>query len=377
MSFSLRRSSTSTSPQPPFETQQLSYSLRSRRKETTPHQAPGTQFRNKQLDISTESHDSDSVDSDDEAAKHVVKGTGPDQNSNLNFKWWQKGYLRYYSFHEVPRYLQDNPDIHGHYRAFYSFKENWISLIHCHNETVNSWCHLLAGLFALTISLCATQGLTLRVLNLTDAMDKLMIALFGALATFTFWTSGLYHLHLSHSQESYILFGCWDYAGISATVAGSSITVLYYLWYCEPVIRGFWLTLVVAVNMVGVIGPNFNFWPTPEFRPIRSMLYILSATISGSPVFHYAYIHGYSALPLARDNIALPMMCLSNCMYLIGVAIYMTRFPESVWPGRFDIWGASHQVWHLCVVAAVVAHLYCVFGLIEWRHEFGSCVASF
>ena len=31
-------------------------------------------------------------------------------------------------------------------------------------------------------------------------------------------------------------------------------------------------------------------------------------------------------------------------MYVTGLLFYGFHFPECVWPGRFDSWGASHQV---------------------------------
>jgi len=38
----------------------------------------------------------------------------------------------------------------------------------------------------------------------------------------------------------------------------------------------------------------------------------------------------------------------------LGLAFYLTHFPESVWPGRFDVLGHSHQWWHFSVSAAAL-----------------------
>lgn len=38
-------------------------------------------------------------------------------------------------------------------------------------------------------------------------------------------------------------------------------------------------------------------------------------------------------------------------MYGIGFAFYLSKFPESRWPGKFDIWFHSHQWWHVFVVS--------------------------
>jgi adiponectin receptor len=33
-----------------------------------------------------------------------------------------------------------------------------------------------------------------------------------------------------------------------------------------------------------------------------------------------------------------------------GVVVYVLRWPERRWPGRFDIVGQSHQLWHVFIL---------------------------
>ena len=46
---------------------------------------------------------------------------------------------------------------------------------------------------------------------------------------------------------------------------------------------------------------------------------------------------------------------LSYSLYALGIVFYISRFPERLFPGRFDLLGASHQLWHCCVVLAAQA----------------------
>ncbi len=41
-------------------------------------------------------------------------------------------------------------------------------------------------------------------------------------------------------------------------------------------------------------------------------------------------------------------------LYVLGFVFYALGYPERAWPGRFDFALHSHQLWHLCVVAAVL-----------------------
>jgi len=50
----------------------------------------------------------------------------------------------------------------------------------------------------------------------------------------------------------------------------------------------------------------------------------------------------------------LPPLVAMLGFYALGFFFYRSRFPECRWPGRFDIWFHSHQLWHLCVVLAIL-----------------------
>ena len=40
--------------------------------------------------------------------------------------------------------------------------------------------------------------------------------------------------------------------------------------------------------------------------------------------------------------------------YGLGFVFYITRFPESKFPNRFDLFGSSHQFWHVAVLTAAI-----------------------
>lgn len=50
-----------------------------------------------------------------------------------------------------------------------------------------------------------------------------------------------------------------------------------------------------------------------------------------------------------------------------------TRFPESVRPGTFDIYGSSHQIFHILVVMATAVHLAGVLEAIEYNYYNRQC----
>ena len=59
---------------------------------------------------------------------------------------------------------------------------------------------------------------------------------------------------------------------------------------------------------------------------------------------------------------SLPFYLLMGASYLGGLAIYVHKWPESKYPGRFNIWGHSHQLWHLC---ALVGMFWTYYGAVN------------
>jgi adiponectin receptor len=44
--------------------------------------------------------------------------------------------------------------------------------------------------------------------------------------------------------------------------------------------------------------------------------------------------------------------------YIFGCLLYILRFPERFWPGKFDFVGSSHQIFHIMVFVGVALHHY-------------------
>ncbi len=48
--------------------------------------------------------------------------------------------------------------------------------------------------------------------------------------------------------------------------------------------------------------------------------------------------------------------------------------PERWWPGAFDLAFHSHQLFHVCVVAAAAVHYRGVRIMLAWRDSTGGCL---
>lgn len=44
------------------------------------------------------------------------------------------------------------------------------------------------------------------------------------------------------------------------------------------------------------------------------------------------------------------------------------RWPERSFPGKLDIWGSSHQIFHVCVLLAAATHFYGMAKAFDYHH---------
>ncbi|KAJ3120182.1 hypothetical protein HK098_004797 [Nowakowskiella sp. JEL0407] len=398
--------------------------LRQRRKSHVHgSESPRLEFRKRRVSIAFEISSGDllqsklfttEIDSADNIADHADVWKDDTRINEKTWRrglpWWHKNRLTFYKFNQLPLFLQDNPDIFGGYRAYYSFSEIWISLFHFHNESNNIWSHMLSFVYFLTLSYTIlntspsgnSPHLTLspqypnssstsfrdnwenwtpsspRIINLhpnSHFSDQIVIAtyLFCAMCCFVF--SSLFHLHLCHSPRILHAFGCLDYSGISFLTLGSTFTVAYYLFYCHWEWQLFWLSILTICNIGGVLGPAFSIWVTPRFRPFRTLIYVISGVMGILPVTHYflwSLISGEHASSKMLDvppvvGFWIKGIGFSGGSYLIGASIYVARIPERIFPGYFDYVGSSHQIWHLFVFLGAYSHFYFSIWMLNWR----------
>jgi adiponectin receptor len=49
------------------------------------------------------------------------------------------------------------------------------------------------------------------------------------------------------------------------------------------------------------------------------------------------------------------------------------RIPERFKPGRFDIVGCSHQIFHILVVLATAVHLIGILSAFDYNYHYRTC----
>ena len=107
-----------------------------------------------------------------------------------------------------------------------------------------------------------------------------------------------------------------------------------------------------------------------QYRSFRLSVFVLTGLSAIFPI-----VHAYSLFPLEQLNqqSGIPYYYAEGGLLLLGALVYGSRFPEKLYPGRFDMWGSSHQIFHVLVVLATSVHLVGLINALEWNHIHQRC----
>ncbi|RHX98901.1 hypothetical protein DYB37_006368 [Aphanomyces astaci] len=178
--------------------------------------------------------------------------------------------------------------------------------------------------------------------------------------------SSIYHLLWVQSAAASVVFIQLDYSGIILMIAGSFFPLIYYSFYCTPNLLYMYLGIISALAVACLVASVCT-----SNQAIRSGMFLSLGFFALVPIGHLVWKHG-----IWDDHIQIfvkPLVAM-GVLYLVGATIYGTRFPERYFPGHFDVWGHSHQLWHICVVAAALIHYNSAMQHYEWRWQTGCAV---
>ena len=195
-------------------------------------------------------------------------------------------------------------------------------------------------------------------LNLEERKKKelarwpLYIIIFSAIFCLSF--SAIFHLFGVINEKYFNILNRFDYGGISLLISGSCFPPYYYFFYYSTLFKYLYLILISVLGVGTFLYSLTDDFNKPKRRALRGTLFLIFGLCSGVPIMHMAffgdYIEGYG------DDIILLNWYLGGISYIIGALFYILRFPEKKFPGKFDYFGASHQIFHVLVFFGALFH---------------------
>ncbi|VDN97029.1 unnamed protein product [Rodentolepis nana] len=281
--------------------------------------------------------------------------------------WQQVGRWRVVHYSKLPEWMRDNDFlIWGHRPPLASFRMCFRSIFRIHTETGNIWTHLLGCVCFLVLCI---SFLSHPELNLPWD-EILVISVFFISAILALGFSWIFHTFACHSERIGKLFGKLDYIGIAILEIGSFVPWIHYSFYCHTNVKIIYLCLITILGIITMILSSYDQFSTPNYRGVRAGLFISLGLSAVAPCLHYIYLEGFWE---SVTSPALGWLGLMAILYIIGALFYATRTPERFFPGKFDIWFQSHQIFHVFVVVAALVHLNSILEIAAYRRSRKDC----
>jgi adiponectin receptor len=277
---------------------------------------------------------------------------------------------RLITYEELPFPWRVNEHIHRGYR----FSETkWAcvkSAFTLNNETCNIWSHGIG--FILICSVAFYFYPTSALFKSHTLADKIINGVFFLCAAKCLACSTIWHTFSSISHQSTMeRFACVDYSGISMLVTASILTTEYTAFYWDPYSRFFYMALTSCLGAAGVVLPWRPIFNRADMRVYRVLFYVVLAASGFLPIAQLLWTRGlqwtvFFYMPITK----------SLLVYLTGATIYALQAPECFLPGWFDFLGASHNIWHFCVLGGIFFHWWAMhdFFTMAWglaKNEMG------
>ncbi|KAI3329376.1 hemolysin-III channel protein Izh2 [Xylariaceae sp. AK1471] len=268
---------------------------------------------------------------------------------------------------ELPSWRRDNAFILSGYRqASGSYIASFLSTFDVHNESVNIWTHAAGSLVIVPLAVWYLYAELAPRYPSAGPADELVFACFLCGAALCLGTSATFHMLCNHSEAVAKWGNKLDYSGIVCLIVGSFVPALYYGLFCSPVLMSVYLYGIVLLGLGCGIVSWVERFRTPSWRPYRAAMFVGLGVSGVVPVCHGLTIYGYQSL---NERMGLNWVLFQGALYIFGAFLYAARWPERTSPGTFDIWGHSHQLFHILILLAIASHLKGMTKAFDYHHS--------
>ena len=252
------------------------------------------------------------------------------------------------SVHLVPRVLHEPAILTGYRKPNQQWKYYVYSVFQLHNETVNIWTHIIGICVVLHVLIGYFQEF-----GTDNILPTMLICTITCIVMLILSASG----HALHSKSPYVHYVALmaDYIGVAvysfgiglAAFYGSSDPSFYRRWehVYIPV-----LSTISYLNFVNLCLGKLWFGDDP-LNINRKYIFISAMVIQGvinvAP-FAPRYINCFNDVKCEMTS--LNHVTVVNAMVGLEGLTFATHQPEKTWPGRFDIIGQGHQIFHVLLV---------------------------
>jgi hemolysin III len=204
-------------------------------------------------------------------------------------------------------------------------------------EPVNSLTHW-GGAFLALIGLIA-----LLIVGRSTPAKVISLAIYGVSLIFLFSASATYHM-VRVKDKALEIFRKIDHSAIYALIAGT------YTPFCVNALTGYWKWgMLITIWSLAVIGITIKVFYLNSPRWLNAVIYVIMGWIS---------VAAAGQMLAALPTWVFVWLIIGGVIYTVGAVVYAAKL-FNFKPGVFGF----HEVWHIFVLLAAIAHFIAVMGI--------------
>ncbi|CAH8525625.1 unnamed protein product [Schistosoma bovis] len=292
--------------------------------------------------------------------------TGDDKNarcrgpgSSRSFKKPVHNKLEILSMSQIPPEFHEVGILSGYRKPSASLSSGVWSVFQMHNETLNIWTQIIPTIY-FVVEL---------VLNFFHVGERFLLIYLITAVTFLFTSSCAHTFSCLSPRARHICFFL-DYIGISLYSFGS--TVCYYA-FALPVeflrpspffilnLSDIFLFISALFCICGTyLSCRTRFWKPSIYRNIIRMgAFGIILFYVGTPILWRSYTCKYMASEYESSECSSLYYWNLHFMSMFSAGfLFVSHFPERLFPGRFDVFGHSHQIFHILSAFGSITQYY-------------------
>jgi adiponectin receptor len=237
-------------------------------------------------------------------------------------------------------------------------------------ETVNIWSHLLGSLAFVATGIALLKIATISTTVGVSAGDRFAFATSVVGSAVCFGLSAAFHTLRSHSFNVHHFSGKLDILGICFLAIGGGTSATYYAFFCHRKVQLVYWILNFTAGVAAAITLFDTGGGGSKMRTLRGTVFSLLAISAMLPILHRTGVLGWSE---GCRQIGTQWYLAEGLSLLLGVSLFVGRFPERWSPGSFDIWGHSHQLFHIWTLGGTAFHIMALVTSYNYRQAYPSC----
>mmetsp|Transcript_15628 Transcript_15628/g.33736 ORF Transcript_15628/g.33736 Transcript_15628/m.33736 type:complete len:514 (+) Transcript_15628:115-1656(+) len=253
----------------------------------------------------------------------------------------------------VPEWARRPFITHGYRPIGAPLRDIAMSAFNIHNETVNFWSHFIPSVLFGTIALPYVFVVRLAHQPLAD---RALMAAYVLAATACHSASSAYHLFQCRSERAFSSLCRIDYKGIISLICASQLPALNVLISRKDAVLG--AVALFTLVVMWVLG-----LPLVSMLERRALDGLKNALMITMAAYGAAWALALRALDAAAYYAPGEWAFFANRtlamygLYAVGFVVFGLKVPERWMPGKVNVVGHSHQIWHVAVTAACVLWL--------------------